>query len=85
MTKLDQTLEFLQSARRAQAVVNAHLAAERQRATACRVYEDARSAYVNARGLSTCQRGRECRCGRCQQVEALRAAQEAAWSEWRRA
>ena len=82
MTRLESTLEQLQSARRAQAAVDAHMAAERAKANLETRYLEALSTYLSVRGALTCQR-QPCGCRGHKELEVVTAAYRVAWAEWR--
>lgn len=65
MTRLESDVQTLQSARRAQAAVDAHMAAERERANLETFYLEALSNYLDALQALHCPKGyvhRDCFC-----------------------
>lgn len=82
MTHLESTLDALQSARRAQAAVDAHLERERHKASLETRYLGALAAYLSVRGALTCQR-QGCSCRGCRELATVLEVYRAAWSEWR--
>lgn len=82
MTHLESTLDALQTARRAQAAVDAHLAAERHKASLETRYLGTLSAYLAVAGRLTCQR-QGCGCKAHRELAAVLSAYRAAWSDWR--
>lgn len=82
MTRLESQISALRTARRAQAVVDAHLERERARANLETRYLEALSAYLTVRGALTCQR-EPCGCRGHRELQTVLEAYRVAWSQWR--